>query len=81
MHDKDIRVLNPTYEDLSEMMNFAFKLTSSVKYPVTIGATAPGILPKVLVIPNRNPAYLQEQKTKHLFVTLIRLFFIHLSLQ
>lgn len=45
------------------MMNLAFILTSSVKYPVTIGATTPGIVPKVLVIPSRNPAYLQEQET------------------
>lgn len=37
-----------------------FRLTSSVKYPVTIGATTPGMVPKVLVIPRRNPAYLQE---------------------
>lgn len=51
------------------MMNLAFILTSSVKYPVTIGATTPGIVPKVLVIPSRNPAYLQEQETKYLFVT------------
>ncbi len=42
------------------------KLTSLVKYPVTMGATTPGIVPNVLVIPRRNPAYLQEKiRKKH----------------
>lgn len=34
-------------------------LTSAVKYPVAMGAMIPGMVAKVLVIPSRNPAYLQ----------------------
>lgn len=38
----------------------SFTLTSSVKNPVIIGATTPGIVPNVLVIPRRNPANLSS---------------------
>lgn len=45
----------------------SFTLTSSVKYPVAIGAKTPGIVPNVLVIPRMNPAYLQDKKTLQIF--------------
>lgn len=48
-------------------LSFFWPLTSSVKYPVAIGAKTPGIVPNVLVIPRMNPAYLQDKKILQIF--------------
>lgn len=56
-----ITSLSPTVWQTSD---WVVSLTSLVKYPVTMGAMTPGMVPNVLVIPSRNPAYLQGEKTR-----------------